>query len=232
MKTLCTICIRSGSQGLINKNILKINKKPLFFFTLEQAKKSNLFDKIVISTDSLKIYRLVNKYGGNAFFIRPKSLSHNKSPKIPVIRHALLESEKFYKYKFDYIVDLDVTSPLRSIQDIKKAFNKFKKNHSNILFSVTKANKNPYFNQIEYKKNKYDLVKKSNILPKRRQDSSKVFDMNASIYIWKRNTLIKSDNLFSKRTSIYIMPKERSWDIDDKIDFQFAKFLIKKKNDK
>ena len=84
MKTLCTICIRGGSQGLINKNILKINKKPLFFFTLEQAKKSNLFDKIVISTDSLKIYRLVNKHGGNAFFIRPKSLSHNKSPKIVI----------------------------------------------------------------------------------------------------------------------------------------------------
>ena len=228
-KILCSICMREGSKGIRNKNLIKINSKYLFFHTINQAKKSKIFDKIVVSTDSKKIRELSNKFGAECWFYRPKKFSQNKSPKLPVIKHLLKESELYFNNKFDFIIDLDVTSPLRKIDDIKNAYIKFRKYNSNNLISVYEAGKNPYFNQIEFKKNKYDLVKKIKSNPIRRQDSPKVYNMNASIYIWKRDFLLKSKTIFHNKTSIYIMPKSRSIDIDNKFDLEIVKYLMKKK---
>jgi len=160
---------------------------------------------------------------------RPENLSDDNSSKVEVIKHALIASEKKFNLCFDAIIDLDVTSPLRKIDDIKNAYIKFRKYNSNNLISVYEAGKNPYFNQIEFKKNKYDLVKKIKANPIRRQDSPKVYNMNASIYIWKRDFLLKSKTIFNNKTSIYIMPKSRSIDIDNKFDLQIVKYLMKKK---
>ena len=152
MNILCTICIRSGSEGLKNKGLMKINGKPLFYYTLKQAKKIKFFSNIVVSTNSQKISNSFLRYGLKSFFLRPKKLSNSKAGKIDVIRDALLRSEKFYNKKFDIIFDLDVTSPLRNVSDIKKAYKIFNNNKADILFSVCKARKNPYFNIIEKKK--------------------------------------------------------------------------------
>ena len=129
--------------------------------------------------------------------------------------------------KFHYIFDLDATSPLRTIEDLIKSFKQFKRENSKVLITASIANKNPYFNQIEYKKNKYDIVKKLKTFPKRRQDAPIVYDMNASIYIWKRKHLLDSNNLFTNKTSLYIMPKERSCDIDTNLDLKFVKYVMK-----
>jgi len=228
MNILCTICSRSGSKGVKNKNIAIVNKKPLIYYTIKQAKKSSLFSNIVISTDSLKIFKIGKKYGTDAFFLRPKYLAKDKTGKIPVIRHALIMSEKHYKKIFDYIVDLDVTSPLRYPIDINKAFKKFILTKSESLISVNQSRRNPYFNAIEKINNKFKPVKNIMINLKRRQDAPKVWDMNASIYIWKRKILLKSNSLFKNKTCIYEMPEERSIDIDTNFDLEIIKFLIKK----
>ena len=224
--------MRAGSKGVVNKNLKLINKKPLLYYTINQAKKSKIFTKIVVSTDSNKIAKISKKYGAEVFFKRPKKMSSSTSPKIPVVRHALIKSEKEFDLKFDYIFDLDVTSPLRTVNDLQKSFKKFKKNNSDNLISATKSNKSPYFNQIEFKKSKYDIVKRIKNFPKRRQDSPKVYDMNASIYIWKRNKLLSSDNLFTNKTSLYLMPPERSCDIDTLLDFEFVNYMILKNEKK
>lgn len=229
-KTLCTVCMRAGSRGIKNKNITKINNKPLFFYTLEQAIKSKIFNRIVISTDSKKIANLATKKGYEVFFLRPAYLSRDNSPKVPVVRHALLKAEKYYKERYDHIVDLDVTSPLRNIIDIKESYKTFVKSNSSVLVTVSPANKNPYFNQVEYKNNRYTLVKKMKNNLSRRQDAPKVYDMNASVHIWNRNFLLKSNNLFPKKTSIYIMPPERSCDIDNHINLEFVKFFLNRKS--
>ena len=224
--------MRAGSKGVVNKNLKLINNKPLLYYTINQAKKSKIFTKIVVSTDSNKIAKISKKYGAEVFFKRPKKMSSSTSPKIPVVRHALIKSEKEFDLKFDYIFDLDVTSPLRTVNDLQKSFKKFKKNNSDNLISATKSNKSPYFNQIEFKKSKYDIVKRIKNFPKRRQDSPKVYDMNASIYIWKRNKLLSSDNLFTNKTSLYLMPPERSCDIDTLLDFEFVNYMILKNEKK
>ena len=130
---LCTICMRSGSKGVKNKAYRKINGFPLFYYTLSVAQKSKLFDEIVISTDSKKIAKMCKKYNANIFFLRSTNLSKDNTPKIDVIKDALLKAEKYYDKKFDCIFDLDITSPLRKISDLKDAYEVFKKNKSDNL---------------------------------------------------------------------------------------------------
>ena len=136
MKVLCAICARGGSKGVKNKNIKKLNGIPLIAHTIFQAKKSRIFTKIVVSTDSKKIQNISKKFGVENWFTRPRHLSSDKSEKQLAIRHLLVSAEKYYKIKFDVIIDLDVTSPLRNINDIKLAIKKFNVTKSDILFSV------------------------------------------------------------------------------------------------
>ena len=152
MNILCTICARKGSKGLKNKNIANLKGKPLVLHTLDQAKKLKFLKDIVVSTDSKIIQKIVgNNY---SWFLRPVKISGSKSSKIEVIRHAIIQAEKKNNYKYDLIIDLDVTSPLRTIGDITNSFKQFKKKKINNLFSVSEPRKNPYFNIIEYKTNK------------------------------------------------------------------------------
>ena len=231
MKILCTICMRSESKGVKNKAYRKINGFPLFYYTLSVAQKSKIFDEIVISTDSEKIARMCKKYNANIFFLRSKKLAKDNTPKIDVIKDALLKAEKYYNTNFDCIFDLDITSPLRKISDLENAFEIFKKNKSDNLFSITSSKKNPYFNLIEKKNNKVFLVKNSKSYFSR-QKAPKVFDMNASIYIWRRNILINNNSLFLENTHTYEMPEERSIDIDTEFDLKVVKLLIENLNAK
>ena len=145
------------------------------------------------------------------------------------IRHAFIEAERYFK-KFNICFDLDLTSPLRNIEDIKNALNKFKKGNFNNMFSVTEAKKNPYFNMVEKRKKTYAISKQFKRIFFSRQKSPKFFEMNASFYIFTRNFLIKKNKLFNDKTSIFEMPRERSIDIDDFLDLKLVKYLIK--NDK
>ena len=233
MNILCTICARGGSKGVANKALRKINGKHLIEITIKQALSSKVFDEIVVSTDSKKIQNIANKNGAKSWFLRSKNLSNDYAPKIPSIRDALLKSEIKFKKKFDICIDLDVTSPLRNVKDIKDALKLFlKKKQTENLFSVSDARKNPYYNMVEIKNKKVSLIKK---LDKknyfnRRQSAPKVFDMNASIYIWKRSRLIRSDKLFSRNTDIYIMPQSRSIDIDSYFDLNLIKYFFKNRH--
>lgn len=233
MKNLCTICARSNSKGLRNKNIKNLINKPLIHYTIELAKKINFINNITISTDSNRIYDIVKK-GLVDIGLRPKNLSNDYVSKIEVIRHATLKSEKVLNTKFDNIIDLDVTSPLRNKNDILNSFSKFKTKNANNLFTVCKAKKNPYFNMVEFnpKTSQVQVVKKNKKNFYSRQKAPMVYEMNASIYIWRRQTLFSKTPLFNKKTIIYEMPFFRSIDIDDQNDFEMVKWIMKKKFNK
>ena len=138
---LCTICMRGGSQGVKNKHTKLINGKPLMYYTIKQAIKSKIFDHIVVSTDSKKILKIAKSYGADGWFLRPKKLALNTSPKVPAIKHALVQAEKFYNKKFETIVELEATSPLRKIEDILKAYKFFVKKKANMLITGCKSKK-------------------------------------------------------------------------------------------
>jgi|TARA_B100000315_G_scaffold56702_1_gene51045 CMP-N,N'-diacetyllegionaminic acid synthase len=229
MKVLCTICARKGSKGVPNKNVKEILGKPLIAFSIQQALESRLFDKIVVSTDSVEIREIAKRYGAESWFSRPAELSSDDSPKIPVIQHALEESEKKFSCKFDHIIDLDATSPLRNVEDIRKAYKVFLKDGFDNLISGTRSRKNPYFNMIESKNGKVELSKQLKNTPVNRQQSPQVYDMNASIYVWSRDFLLKNNSLFSGKLGFYEMPEDRSIDIDSSLDWEIVKMIMEKK---
>ena len=232
-KILCTICARGGSKGVKNKNIKEINSKPLIAYTIEQAKESKLFEHIVISSDSQEIIDVSKKYGAESFFKRDDKLSNDTAGKLDVIRDAFVRSEKFYTMKFDYLIDLDATAPLRDTQDILDSFEQFLSDNNSNLITAMPSRRSPYFNLVEVSKDKkVSLSKTLDTSIKRRQDAPKSYDMNASIYIWKRETLLKENSLFLESTGLYVMPEERSIDIDTQLDYKFVEFLMKEKNAK
>ncbi len=226
MKILCVICARKGSTNIKNKNLKFFLGKPLILHTINVALKSGIFDKIVVSSDSNKILKLSQKHV-HYCIKRPKNISGSYSPKILAIKHALIKSEAEYKTKFNLIFDLDVTAPLRKVIDLLKSLKTFKTKKADMLFSVCKSRKNPYFNMVEVKNSKVKLIKKPSKAIFARQKAPKIFDINASIYIWKRKSLLNLTSFYSGKTSFYEMPLERSIDIDSLYDWKIAEFLSK-----
>lgn len=228
MRILAIICARGGSKGVPNKNIRLLNGKPLIAYTIECAKKYTKFDRIIVSTDSPKIAEVAKQYGADVPFLRPKELATDTSPKIPVLQHAVRYLEQEENDRYDLIVDLDPTSPLRTVEDIENCVNKMIEKNPNVVFSVTPAHKNPYFNMVEEKDGKVFLCKKLDRPITRRQDAPTVYAMNASIYVYKKDFLLNTDSVFSNNTMAVVMPEERSIDIDRPIDFEFVEFLMKR----
>lgn len=226
---LCTICARGGSKGVKNKNIKPINGKPLIGYTIEQALQSGLFDHVVISTDSDDIAKVSETFGAEVFFKRDADLASDTAGKLEVIRDAFLKSEAHYGKTYKYHVDLDATSPLRDVADIVESFNQFKRDNNSNLITAMPSRRSPYFNLVEVDANgKVALSKKLEGTVVRRQDAPKSYDMNASIYIWIREALLNQPSLFSDTTGLYVMPEERSIDIDAEVDFEFVEFLMRK----
>ena len=227
---LITLCARGGSKGVPGKNIRLLNGKPLMAYTLEHAKAWNRPKDVVISTDSEEIAEVVRDLGFEIFFLRPKELAQDETPKIPVIRHALLQAEAHYQKKYEVVADLDVTAPLREPDDLENCYQKFCRTNSLTLFSVVEAHRNPYFNVVEISDDGYARICKS--LPHgvpSRQRAPKVFDMNASIYFYDRNYLRDEavTSPVSPKSTVYEMGPESAYDIDREIDFKFIEFLMR-----
>jgi CMP-N,N'-diacetyllegionaminic acid synthase len=229
-KVLCTICARGGSKGVKNKNIKHINGKPLIAYTIGQAIESKLFEHIVISTDSDDIAKIAEEYGAEVFFKRDAKMASDSAGKLDVIRDAFSRSEEHYDEKYDYLMDLDATAPLRKVADVINAFEQFKKDDNDNLITAMPSRRSPYFNLIEQDSNgKVYLSKSLDSSIVRRQDAPKSYDMNASIYIWKRDIILNESTLFLEKTGLYVMPEERSIDIDTELDYKFVEFLMKEK---
>lgn len=230
MNKLCTICARGGSVGVKNKNIKLLQGKPLIAHSILQAKQSQLFDKIAVSSDSQAILDIASEYGADLLIERPHELASNDAAKIPAIQHAVNSAEAYYNKKFTVIVDLDATSPLRTVSDIQSAVDLLKQNKN--VITAMKARRSPYFNLIELDQDKIPcLSKKINHSIVRRQDSPECFDMNASIYVWERDYLLADGHIFTANTALYVMPEERSIDIDSELDFEIVAYLASKRGD-
>lgn len=222
---LCTICARGGSKGLPNKNLLKIGDKSLIGHTLTQAKAIDAIDCIIVSSDSNEILKEGEIYAADILLQRSAKLASDDAGKIDAIIDCLNHAESNLNKHFDYVIDLDVTSPLRNLIDIENCLEFTKDQGFKNLITVTNSKKNPYFNQIEITNEGPQLVKSGHNI-KGRQSAPKVYDMNASIYVWSRNFLINEKTLFSRDTIVYDMPEERSLDIDNELDFKIVKHLI------
>lgn len=229
MNFLVTICARGGSKGIPGKNIKKINGKPLICYTIDSAKKlaETYSAEIALSTDSSEIKKVALDYGLESSYERPKYLASDSAGKIDVINDVREYFENKKGVRYDFIIDLDVTSPLRTIDDITRGLKLLSENENAVnIFSVSDAKRNPYFNMVEQKDNGYfDVIKKrATILS--RQKAPKVYDMNASFYIYKRKFFEKGYKSAITNASLVLKMEHLCFDLDDPVDFDFMEFLF------
>ena len=226
---LITICARGGSKGVPGKNIKLLNKRPLIDYSIKHAKMfSKLYPNvdIALSTDCKKIKKISKACGLESLYNRPAFLANDSVGKIDVLEHVLKYEENINKKTYDFLIDLDVSSPLRNIDDIDKAYKNLVRNKKAFnIFSVSNPHKNPYFNVVENKKDGFcKLVKKSN--SKSRQSAPLVYDMNASFYIYKKIFFTKNLKSAITNKSLFFLMNHICFDIDESIDFDIMEFLL------
>jgi len=227
-RVLCVIPARGGSKGLPDKNIKELAGKPLIAYTIEQAKQSQYSDKVIVSTDSPKIAEVSQQFGAKVPFIRPAELATDEVGSMGVLLHALEWLEIQKGDVFDIVVLLQATSPLRNTEDIDNCISVLVEREADSIFSVVETHANPYFTLIEREVNGKLKPVKNGIFPTR-QSVPSVFAINGAVYVWWTDVLQQQKRTLLPGSEIYIMPKERSVDIDDLIDFKMAEFLLKEK---
>lgn len=230
---LAVILARGGSKGIKQKNIKKINNHPLISYSIYAALKSKYIDKIIVSSDSNKIRNVAKIYGAEAPFKRPKILSGDKVPSVTALKHAVIETEKIYKRKFDYIIELPCVSPLRDHTDVDKAVEiLIKKKYDSVISYVNTGEKHP----TRLKRIKNNIV--TNFckdypepdIGSRRQDFEECYIRNGAIYAMTRKTLIEKNSRNGKKSFPMIMSDQKSINIDTIFDFNIAKMLIENGN--
>lgn len=234
MNILITICARGGSKGIPGKNIKEIAGKPLIVYTIDVAEKFKAkyqSTTIALSTDSLEIKEVAAQYGLVSDYLRPDHLAGDSVGKIDAIRDVVLYYEQTSSLKFDFILDMDVTSPLRTLEDLENAFAILESDEGAVnLFSVSDPDRNPYFNMVEKKENGYyALVKDLKEIVMTRQSAPLVYALNASFYIYKRSFFdLGYTGAITDKSLIYKVP-HLCFDLDHPIDFDFMSYLLDNK---
>jgi CMP-N,N'-diacetyllegionaminic acid synthase len=228
MFILGTICCRGGSKGVPGKNIKLLKDKPLIAYTIETALASSLLNDTIISTDDELIASTAKKYGANVPFMRPDHLATDTASKWPVFIHALESYEKKYGVEVDYLVDMDVTVPLKNSFDINGAIQKALDDISvDVVITGYEPERNPYFNMMEIRPDGFaEIVKKGEKPIVRRQDAPEVYSLTPAAYVVKKSALYEFEHWSKAKCKIYPMPRERAVDIDTEIDFRIVEFLM------
>jgi N-acylneuraminate cytidylyltransferase/CMP-N,N'-diacetyllegionaminic acid synthase len=224
---LCTICARGGSKGVPGKNIKSLLGKPLISYSIAQAKESGLFAAIAVSSDSEEVLNIAKKHGADVLVRRPHEMATDSAPKLHAIRHCFETAERECGDVFPIFVDLDATSPLRLPEDIAGAIHLLETTGASSVITGSPARHSPYFNLVELDDRGVPHVCKELKSPLvRRQDAPCCFDMNASIYVWRRAAFLAAPAVFYYDTRLYEMPDERSIDIDSALDWDVVQFLM------
>lgn len=227
MKRLCTICARGGSKGVPGKNLRILLGQPLIAHSIAQARESGLFELLAVSSDSDEILAIAEAHGVDILIKRPDELATDTAAKLPVIQHCVAEVERQTGQRFDTLVDLDATSPLRLPDDIVGAVRLLEENGAGNVITGMPARRSPYFNLVELDAHGIARLSKApDGAVVRRQDAPPCFDMNASVYVWRHDVLFNAPTLFNPDTRLYVMPEERSIDIDSELDFRFVEYLL------
>ncbi|WP_146549639.1 cytidylyltransferase domain-containing protein [Rummeliibacillus suwonensis] len=223
-KILAIIPARGGSKGVPRKNIKLLVGKPLIAWTIEEAKKSKYISKLILSSEDDEIINVAKEYDCEVPFKRPIELAQDNTPGIDTILHAIEQCPGY-----DYIILLQPTSPLRTSEDIDDFISYFINQNVNACVSVCEPSKSPYW--------MYQLGTSNNLIPllkenasiSRRQDLPKAYALNGALYIANIEWIKQTKNFVTDETVAYVMPVNRSYDIDTIDDFQICEYLLEKR---
>lgn len=235
---IITICGRAGSKGCKNKNLKDFLGKPLVYYTLAAAfdfmnRVQNASVDICLNTDSPDLWKIVSEKYPEVFYIdRNKQLGEDKVPKAAVWHNCIDVLEAKFNKKYDYMIDLDITSPLRRKDDILNAYKlKLEREDADMVESVCNCRRNPYFNMYKEDGKYVSTVIDSNFTT--RQEAPAIYDENASIYVLETNFFMNNEiNMLNRAKTVpYLMKDTAVLDIDSEDDFEMmgviAEYLFK-----
>lgn len=221
---------RGGSKSVPRKNIKLLGGKPLLFYMLTAALQSKYLDRVVVSSEDDEILSVAKKYGGEKVVLRrPKQLARDKTPDVPMLQHAVKAVEKIDGHAYDYVVQLHVTTPFVTCEDIDAALGMLLQSSAESVVSVCQVNE---YHPIKMKKivdgRLVQFVKGlEEHSTARRQDYEPVFWRNGGLYASKRHIVMEDGRVFGDHVLPYIMPPERSVDMNSVIDFWTAEAVLK-----
>ena len=224
-KVLAIIPARGGSKGIPRKNIRDVAGKPLIAWTIAAAKKSKYIDRVILTSEDEEIINVAKSFGCEVPFVRPAELSQDDTSGMEPILHAM---EKVTGY--DIIVLLQVTSPLRLSEDIDGCIEECEARDGQACVTVSLVQENPYWMyQLDSNKTMHPLITQTEKIH-RRQDMPSIYIINGAVYAAQAQWLQQHKTFVTKETAGYVMPLERSIDIDTEIDLQLASQFLQHRN--
>jgi N-acylneuraminate cytidylyltransferase/CMP-N,N'-diacetyllegionaminic acid synthase len=227
MKVLAVIPARGGSKAIPDKNIKTLGGKPLIAWTILTALEAGGVRRVIVSTDSHRIAETARAYGAQVPFLRPAELAQDDTPGIVPILHAAqwcLENES---YQPDYVLCLQPTSPFRTAEDIDQAIELAREKEADSVVSVTPVEHHPNWMQLVDSEGKLEDFIEGGSSVNKRQDMPPVYALNGAIYLVRLGTLLEHKTFFTADTYAYIMPPERSMDIDTPWEMHLAELVMK-----
>lgn len=231
MDVLFTICGRAGSKGIKNKNIKNFCGKPLPYYTISaidlflKSTKRNIIADIVVSTDSIELIKIMSDNTMRKVDIieRDEKLSGDSVGKIAVIEDCVEQMQKRMGKKYDVVMDLDITSPLRRVIDIENVIDRHITTNADVTTTVASARRNPYFNQVKKCEQGFKRVIDSNFTA--RQQAPDIYDMNASIYAYSPAYLSTGKGVLDGYCECVEMYDTGILDLDHENDFELMQVI-------
>jgi CMP-N,N'-diacetyllegionaminic acid synthase len=230
MKILFTVCGRAGSKGIKNKNLKKFIGFSLPFYTvsvidLYRRQNQDVYCDIVLNTDSQDLVKLFKEQINMEFDVieRDESLGLDNTPKLKVILNCLDIMKRRKAINYDMVVDVDITSPLRTLADVDHIIQKKCNSDADVVFSITDARRNPYFNMVKQAEDGYEriIASKYNL----RQEAPEIFDMNASLYAYSPKFLESGKGIFEGKCDGIKMRDTAVLDLDHENDFELMQVI-------
>lgn len=224
---LAVIPARGGSKGVPRKNIRPLAGLPLIAYTIRAALACPLITDVVVSTDDIEIQHIALEYGAQAPFLRPQELATDTALAIPVVQHAVAEMETRLRKVYDYVAMLQPTTPLRTSGDLTEALKRLIESEKDGIISVVDVGNLHPMKMKKFMGDRLVDYEKPPVENPPRQVMPPVYMVNGAIYATRRDVLMKRGTFQGKYCLGYVMPMERSINIDNEIDFFLAEHLAK-----
>lgn len=228
---MALVTARGGSQQLPRKNVMPLGGKPLVAWTIEAAQGSARVKRVLMSTDDPEIAEVAREWGAEVPFMRPPALARADSPHIDVVRHAVTYLDAHENYRPEYVLLLQPTSPLRTTQDIDNSINIAERSNAAAVVGVCPVKPHPFLVKQILEDGTLAPFVTSDIGYLRREVLPPAYGVNGAIYLNRRESLLRDGTFTPAGTRAYVMPPERSIDIDTAWDFHLVELILSEKRD-
>ena len=228
---LAYIPARSGSKSIKDKNLVEVCGKHLIAYSIEAGKNSKYVDKVIVSTDSAIYADIARKYGAEVPYLRPSELAQDKSVEMDSCQHLMRWLEEHSAEKFDIILKLEPTSPLRTAEDVDKAVEKLVEKNADTVVTVTEAMTHPFWMNTLPEDHSMKVFLRPDVARKNRQELPVYYQLDGLVYVGKWDFIKQHKTWFAENSYATITPNSRAIDIDGPVQLELVRIIIQKRKE-